>query len=286
MFTRKNLDFARDAVRILVGTLLVSLAVKYIYLPAELDTGGVSGVAVLFNALFGLPLWLTNAALNIPLFLAGLYWKGWRFIRRTLAATALMTLELWALPALEGLPSGDLFLAAVFGGLLCGVGMGLVFAAMATTGGTDLLGALLQLKLRHISIPKLVGAIDLVIIFAGIWVFDLVHGLYALVAVFITSKVSDFLLSGMYYSKAAFIISRESGDIARRVLEEMERGITGIRAEGMYSRKETTMLYCVVSPREVPRLKQLVQEEDPDAFVILSDASEVMGEGFTKRVTP
>ena len=270
-----------DCVRILAGTLIVSAAVRYIYLPAGLDTGGVSGIAVLLNALIGLPLWLTNTILNIPLFLAGLYCKGWRFIRRTLIATALMSLELWALPELGSLPTDDLFLASVFGGLLCGVGMGLVFSAMATTGGTDLLGVLLQLRLRHVSIPKLVGVIDLFIIVAGIFVFDVAHGLYALVAVFITSKVSDWILCGLHYSKAAFIISRESGVISDRILGDMDRGVTGIRAEGMYTREETKMLYCVVSPSEVPRLKQLVQEVDPGAFMILSEASEVMGEGFT-----
>ncbi len=173
----------------------------------------------------------------------------------------------------------------MFGGLLCGVGMGMVFAAMATTGGTDLFGALLQLKLKHVSIPKLVGVVDLVIIAAGIWVFDLVHALYAFVAVFITARVSDWILSGMHYSKAVFVISRRSRDIAGRVLQEMERGVTGIRAEGMYSREELTMLYCVVSPREVPHLKQLVQDEDPAAFVILSEASEVTGEGFSSVET-
>lgn len=271
----------RDGLLILLGTALVSGAIKYIYLPASLDTGGVSGVAVILEALFSVPLWLSNTVINIPLFLAGLYFKGWKFVRRTLTATALMSLELYIMPELAALPRGDLFLAAVFGGLLAGVGMGMVFSAMATTGGTDLLGALLQLKLGHISIPKLVGAIDFGIILLGILAFDIEHGLYALVAVFITSRISDWIIGGMHYSKAAYIISRESGAIARRILEEMGRGVTGIRAEGMYSGEETNMLYSVVSPSEIPRLKQIVQTVDPRAFVIISDVNEVTGEGFS-----
>ena len=107
------------------------------------------------------------------------------------------------------------------------------------------------------------------------------HGLYALVAVYITSKVSDWIVGGMHYSKAAYIISRQSGDIARRILNDMDRGVTGIRAEGMYSGEKTNMLYSVVSPSEIPRLKQIVQAEDPQAFIIISDVNEVTGEGFT-----
>lgn len=273
-----------DGVRIVLGTLLVSAAVRYVYLPANLDTGGVSGLAVVLEAVFGLPLWLSNTILNLPLFLLGLHFKGWSFLRRTLAATALMSLELYLLPE-AALPHGDLFLAAVFGGLLAGVGMGLVFSAMATTGGTDLLAALLQLRLPHISIPKLVEAADFVIILVGLFVFGLVRGLYALVAVFVTSKVSDWILMGMRTSKAAFIISRRSGEIARRILEEMDRGVTGLDGVGMYTGEAARMLYSVVSPREVPRLKQLVHQVDPAAFVIISDVSEVLGEGFSREKT-
>ena len=232
--------------------------------------------------LWDVPLWLTNTAINIPLFLAGLRFKGWRFIRRTLAATALMSAELFFLPELSGLVRDDLFLSAVFGGLLSGVGVGMVFTAMATTGGTDLLAALCQLKLRHISLPKLVGAIDFAIILLGIWAFGLVRGLYALTAVFVTSYVSDRIVVGIRSSKAAYIISRQSRRIASDIMDSMDRGVTGIHAEGMFSGDATQMLYCVVSPREVPFLKQLVESDDPNAFVIISDVSEVTGEGFTK----
>ena len=278
---QKKTSLLRDAVLILIGTGLVSAAVKYIYLPAGLDTGGVSGVAVILEHLAGIPLWMTNTALNVPLFLAGLRFRGWQFIRRTGIATALMSVFLWLLPELPELPHGDLFLSSVFGGLLAGIGMGMVFSAMATTGGTDLLASLLQLKLRHISIPKLVGALDFFIIAAGLWVFGIERGLYALVAVYITSKISDWIIGGMHYSKAAYIISQESERIADAILRTLDRGVTGIHAEGMYSRRRTNMLYCVVSPGEVPRLKQLVQQLDPTAFVIISEVNEVTGEGFS-----
>ena len=274
----------RSAVLIVLGTLLVSAAVKFIYAPADLDTGGVSGVAVILESVAGTPLWLTNTLCNIPLFVLGWILLGWAFIRRTLAATALMSLELYLLPELTFSLGGDLFLTAVFGGLLAGIGMGLVFSAMATTGGTDLLAALLQLRWKHISIPKLVGAADLIIILAGIYVFGIVRGLYALVAVFVTARVSDFILVGMRSSKAAFIVSRNSEPIAEAVMRDIGRGVTGIHAMGMYSREEMNMLYCVVSPREIPHLKQIVEDVDPLAFVIISDAGEVTGEGFTREI--
>lgn len=282
---REKKALLRDGVLILLGTLLISIAVKYIYAPVGMDTGGASGAAVILESLWGVPLWLTNTLFNLPLFLLALRFKGWRFIRRTLAATALMSLELFLLPGRDFIPSDDLFLAAVFGGLIAGVGMGMVFSAMATTGGTDLLAVLLQLRWKHISIPKLVAAADFVIIAAGVAVFGAVRGLYALVAVYITSKASDYILVGLRSSKAVYIISPQSETIAGDILERMDRGVTGIRARGMYSRADTNMLYCVVSPREVPRLKQIVQSADPQAFVIVSDVSEVTGEGFTREKT-
>ena len=276
-----NKKLLRDIAFILLGTALISAATKYVYLPASLDTGGISGVAVIWERLWGVPLWITNTAFNIPLFLLGLRFKGWRFLRRTLAATALMSLELLLLPEMPSLPHEDLFLSAVFGGLLSGAGCGMVFSAMATTGGTDLMAALLQLKFKHISLPKLVGILDLIIILFGIWAFGLVQGLYALTAVFVTSKVSDSIIVGMRSSKAAYIISRRSREIASDILQRMDRGVTGLHGEGMYSGEKTNMLYCVVSPREIPFLKQLVDGIDPNAFVIISDVNEVTGEGFT-----
>ena len=281
----KKKDLLRDGAFILIGTLLVSAAVKYIYSPADLDTGGVSGAAVVLESLFSVPLWLSNTMLNLPLFLLAWRAKGWAFIRRTLAATALLSAELYLLPE-HTLPlADDMFLAAVFGGLLCGVGMGLVFSARTTTGGTDLLAVLLQRKWRHLSLPQLTGAADLVIIAAGFAVFGLVKGLYALTAVFVTARVSDFILLGLRSSKAAYILSPDSEAIARDILREMDRGVTGIHAKGMYSGAESNMLYCVVSPREIPELKQLVQRTDPEAFVIISDVSEVSGEGFSREKT-
>ena len=277
---KKKTSF-RDIVLIVLGTTIVSAAIQYVYLPASLDTGGVSGLAVILEVLCHIPVWVSNTMINIPLFLAGLHFKGWKFIRRTLIATALMSLELYLMAKIDFIPVNDLFLASVFGGVLAGAGMGMVFSAQATTGGTDLLGALLQLKFKHVSIPKLVGIIDLVIILVGIWAFGLVNGLYALVAVFLTARISDWIIGGMHYSKAAYIISRESEEIAGRILRDMDRGVTGVHAEGMYSRERTNMLYCVVSPSEVPALKQIVQSVDPRAFIIISEVNEVTGEGFS-----
>ena len=281
MQKRKQL---RSAAEILFGTLLVSFAVKLVYSPANLDTGGVSGIAVILESVANMPLWLTNTLCNIPLFVLGWIFLGWPFIRRTLAATALMSLELYLLPDLALSMGSDLFLSAVIGGLLSGLGLGLVFSAMATTGGTDLLAALLQRKWKHVSIPKLVGIADLIIILAGVFVFGIVRGMYALVAVFVMSRVSDYILVGMRSSKAAYIISRNSERIADAVMRDIGRGVTGIHAKGMYSREEMNMLYCVVSPREIPHLKQIVQDVDPLAFVIISDAGEVTGEGFTREI--
>ncbi|MCI5872643.1 MAG: YitT family protein [Clostridiales bacterium] len=274
-----------DYIMLVIGTGLVATSIQCIYDPISLVTGGFSGLAIIVKAVTaevvpgGVPLWLTNIALNVPVFLVALKVKGKRFIGRTLVGTFLLSAWLYVIPPID-LTQGDYILAAVFGGVIGGVGMGLVLLAKATTGGTDMVATLIQHYVRHYSIVQILQILDALVVLCGFYVFGIRAALYAIVAIFITSKVSDTLMEGFKFSKAAFIITDKYEMVAKHILEDLDRGVTGLMAKGMYSGADKFMLYCVVSQKEIVQVKEIVAEIDPNAFVIVSDAREVLGEGF------
>ncbi len=275
----------REYLMLIVGTAFVAISIQCIYDPISLVTGGFSGLAIVIKAVTepfipgGIPLWLTNIALNIPVFLVAFKVKGKRFIGRTLVGAFLLSAWLYVLPPID-LTQGDYILAAVFGGVICGIGMGLILLAKATTGGTDMVATIIQHYARHYSIVQILQILDAMVVLCGLYVFGLRAALYAIVAIFITTKVSDTLMEGFKFSKAAFIITDHYDLVAKRILQELDRGVTGLLAKGMYSGADKCVLYCVVSQKEIVQVKEIVAETDPEAFVIVSDAREVLGEGF------
>lgn len=274
-----------DYLLIVLGTGLLALGIQWFYDPTGFVTGGFTGIAIIVKTISrgaatgGIPLWLTNLALNIPVFLAALKMKGRKFVWKTGIATVLLSLWLYGIPRID-MSQKDPFLAAVFGGVLSGVGIGFVLLAKATTGGTDLVAVLIQHKLRHYSVIQIMQILDGMIVLTGLYVFGLKTGLYAAVAIYVTSKVSDALMEGMKFSKAAFIITDYYEQTARALMQQLNRGVTGFFARGMYSGEEKCILYCVVSKKEIVYLKEIVVGIDTGAFVIVSDAREVLGEGF------
>lgn len=280
---------ARDLIFLLTGTLMMAIAVNMVYDPLGMVTGGVTGIGIVIKHLTrglvdgGVPVWLTNAFCNVPLFLAAVLVLGKRFLGKTLLATVAMTVYLWILPV-EPLFSEDYLLASVFGGVIAGAGIGLVLAASATTGGTDLLCALIHKRLKHISVPQLLIIVDGLIVLSGVAVFGINESLYAAIAIFITAKMSDGILEGLKFSKIAYIISEKSDEIAQEIMEKVDRGVTALKATGMYSGKERSVLLCVVSKKEIAAVLDIVNKNDRSAFVIVSDAREVMGEGFIENI--
>ncbi len=274
-----------DYILLIVGTGLLAASIQCVFDPIGLVTGGFTGIAIIVKALTenlipgGVPLWLTNLALNVPVFAIAYKVKGKRFIGRTLVGTFLLSAWLYVIPPLD-VTQGDYILAAVFGGVLSGAGMGLILLAKATTGGTDMVATLIQHYVRHYSIVQILQILDALVVLAGFYAFGIRAALYAIVAIFITTKVSDALMEGFKFSKAAFIISDKYELVAKHILEDLDRGVTGLKATGMYSGDDKCMLYCVVSQKEIVQVKEIVAEVDPNAFVIVSDAREVLGEGF------
>ena len=272
----------QDYLAITVGTILIAFAIKNIFDPVSMVTGGVSGAAIILKELWQVPLWLTNTVLNIPLFLAAFRMMGWQFIGRTLYSTAMLSAALYVLPEM-GLVKEDMILSALFGGVLSGVGTGLLFLGGCTTGGTDMLAVLIRGRLRHYSSAQIMQVLDGGIVAAGALVFGIRPSLYAMIAIVCVSRVTDRLIEGMKFSKEAWIISKQDKEIAEAVMERLGRGVTSIKAVGMYSKEEKNLLFCVVSPKEIVKIKSIVREFDPHAFFVVSDAREVFGEGFIEK---
>lgn len=278
----------RNYLLIIAGTALVAFAAASVLEPASLVTGGFTGLAIIIKQYSehlvpgGIPLSFTNLALNIPFFLIAIRLKGFRYLVHTLFATLMLSFWLSVLPVVP-LAGDDLLLASLYGGILMGVGIGLVFATGATTGGTDMIAALIQHFLRHYSISNILWVIDTVIVLVGVYLYGIQITLYAIIAIYLTSKISDGIIDGLKFSKAAFIITSNPERLATLVMEELGRGVTGISATGMYSGDSKNMLLCVVSKKEIVRLKELAKSCDPNAFIIVTDVREVLGEGFIEH---
>jgi len=281
---KKEIGLWKDIVYILLGTLIMTLGINLAQDPMGLVCGGVTGLAIIvkFVTSFviegGLPLWLINILFNGPLFVAAFFMKGWKYIAKTLFATLALSFFLALVPTYQLFD--DYILGALFGAVTTGVGIGLVLSRMATTGGTDLLSALIHEKHRHFTIPQLLAVIDGVIVVLGAVVFGLNNAMYAIVVVYLVSKISDGMLEGLKFAKMAHIISDKAEEIAEVILQDVDRGVTGLKVQGMYSKTEKKMLLCVVTKKEIVELMDIVRKIDPSAFVIVNDVKEVLGEGF------
>lgn len=286
-FHRKRPKYL-DYLMMFAGTALMALAINSIYEPANMVTGGFTGAAIVLKAITdpflkgGIPLWLTNIVLNIPVFILGMKIKGGRFLKRTFFATFSLSFWLYIMPVFP-LMNEDLILSALFGGGIMGLGIGLVFMARGTTGGTDMVASLIQHYLRHYSIVQIMQVIDAFIVLIGAYIFGISLALYAIIGIVVTSWISDHMVEGINYSKIAFIITSLRDEVAHEIMNELQRGLTGLDAKGMYSGEHRDMLFCVVSKKEIILLKERVASVDPGAFVVVSDAKEVLGLGFLER---
>lgn len=275
----------RDDLLIVVGTFLMAIAINFIFDPMELVTGGVTGLGIIIKHMTGglieggIPLWITNVVFNVPIFIISLKVYGFRYISKTLLATGTLTLFIAVLPVTPFFEA-DFILSALFGGIISGVGIGLVLLTMSTTGGTDMLAMLIHHRHSYYSVPQLLLVIDGAIVLAGMMVFGVNKALYAVITVYVVSKVSDNMLDGLKFAKCAFIVSENYREISDVIMKELDRGVTGLNAEGMYSHTDKKMLYCVVSKKEIVRVLDIVYAIDPNAFVTINDVREVWGEGY------
>lgn len=267
-----------------LGSAIFSLGFDLFMQPHQINIGGVSGVAMLLTTLVGRgSVGLFSLMINIPLFLLGGHHLGKQFFFGSLVGALACSVFL-DLFALLSIPQTDVMLAALYGGILSGVGIGLVFLGGASTGGTDIVAKLLRRRFRTLPLGRLMLAVDLVVItLTGVVYHDISKALYSAVPLYVSSVVMDGLIYGLDYSTVALIISDEFSAMTAAIEEKLDRGVTILDGQGGYSGERKQVLLCAIRRRQVPQLKDLVREIDPAAFVILQEAHQVLGEGFRRN---
>lgn len=267
-----------EYVLLIIGSLIVAFSFNVFLLPNQVASGGVSGISIIVQSVTGIAPAITQWVLNIPLFIAGWLLLGRNFGIKTAIGTVILPFFVYLTQNIPPL-TDNMLLAAIYGGMGVGLGIGIVFRGKGSTGGLDLAAQIVH-KYTGISLGLCIAMLDgLVILTAGI-VLSPEKALYALIGLFATSKTIDVVQMGLSYSKVAYIVSEKTEEITEGVLHELDRGLTKLNAAGGFTGNEKTVLMVVVSQTEVYKLKALVKEIDPGAFVILTDANEVLGKGF------
>ncbi|MBC1433877.1 YitT family protein [Listeria rocourtiae] len=267
-----------EYVYVILGAFIIALAFNVLLLPNHVASGGVSGISTIINYLTGWTPAYIQWSFNIPLFFAGVFFLGYQFGIKTFVGTMIMPLFVY-LTSDWTVWTHEPLVAALFGGVLVGIGLGVVFRGKASTGGTDVIAQILH-KFTNLSLGICVALIDGFVVIAAMFVFDIESGLYALIGLFATSKTIDLVQVGLNQSKTVLIISEKQDEIRQAILFQIDRGITRLSAKGGYTEDDRQILLCVIAQSEFSRLKGVIKEIDPNAFVVVMSASEVMGEGF------
>ncbi len=274
----------RDYALVVAGSLVQAVALRLFLVPADLASGGISGISQLVNHFTHWPIGLMVFIGNLPLFLLG--WRflgGRRFVLRTITSVAAYSLFTDLLVLVPFFPqhglTDDLVLNSLYGAVVSGIGYGLVYRAQGTSGGSDILARILN-RWRGIPMTQSYLLTDTLVILAAGFVFNWQHALYAIITLYVSGLVVDTTMEGAGTVRTAMIVSGQSEAVAKRILTEMERGATLLAGTGAYTGASRPVLYCVVSRSEVQQLKTIVHEADPQAFMVIGVAHEALGEGF------
>lgn len=266
-------------IEIVLGCVIGGAAYPLFLVPNNIAPGGLTGVATIFNYLWGWPVGVTSMALNLPLFVIGFKEMGRVFVFRSLVATLLFSacIDLIPLPPL----TDDILLGSVYGALVLGVGLGLIMRGGATTGGSDMIARMVHKRFPIVTVGAFLFLIDCAVILCAGFTMSAHAALYALICIFVCARAVDLVLAGFGSAKACFIITNRAVDISQRIMAELDRGATVVNGTGAYSGQERTLLISVVSQREVIPLKKIVRQEDEKAFMFITDTHETLGEGFS-----
>ncbi len=270
-----------DIVVVIAASVIYSMGLHCFTTPNSIAPGGVSGIATVINAYTGINVGIIYGAINVPLIIIGFIFLGKKLMIKTIVSVATITLTTDYL--LAGFPvyEGEHILAAIFGGLLLGAGLGLVYLRDGTSGGTDIVNKLINRKLPYFSLGRIMMATDAVIVLVSMLAFKSIEsGLYSIIAIFVCSKVIDMILYGSFEAKMMLIFSDHYTEIADEIMLGINRGVTYLDGTGAYSGNEKHIICCAVRKNEYPKIKRAVKKIDPNAFIIITNAGEVMGEGF------
>ena len=269
--------------QIVIGCAIGAAAYPTFLDPGKIAPGGLTGVAMIMKHLWGWDIGITSLILNVPLFIVGYKAMGRVFAFRSLVATILFSLMIDFLPLKE--ITVEPILGTIYGGILLGIGLGFILRGGATTGGTDMAARMVHKYLPFMSVGLFLFLIDCVVVIAA-WIFiGSSEALYALICIFVSGKAVDMVMLGLSSNKACFVISDQWEIVSRRLMDEMERGVTQLSARGAYTGTERPVVLCVLPPQEVARLKEIVRQEDEKAFMFITEAHEALGEGFSSLMS-
>lgn len=282
-------NFVIDYAIILAGCFIYAVSVALFSSPNDIAPGGVMGISILINHIFPvLPIGILSLALNVPLFIWGGIEIGWKYLYRSLSATVISSLMIDAFE-LEFVASfikpytGNPLLVCVFGGIFCGVGMSLIFNRGGSTGGTDIVSRIMHKRKPHISLGKFMVLCDAVVVAAAVVVYgNIENAFYAIVFIFASSKIVDIIVYGFARNngKLLYVITSHYEEVTELILRDIDRGVTLLDAQGGYNKDEKKVIMCAVRPNQVHQTTVLVHSVDPNAFVIVTTAGTISGEGF------
>ena len=294
MNKRKWISHIKDYALILLGTLIMAVGYVVFISPLKLAPGGVYGIAIILHHLFDFLIGLSGLSLDIPLFVIGMLWLGPKFGAKTVAGVLGLSGFITLVEALYGyqplicMPGTDIpdpsanFIIALCGAVFIGIGLGLIFKTRATSGGTDIIAMIIGKYIKHIPIGTLLIAVDSIVVLLSLIAFDdWTIPLYSWLVIYITGQVVDKVIAGFSSGKAVLIISDNADEIKERILKDLNRGGTFLKGEGMYNHTEKKIIYTTIPRKQLPQLIFFVHEIDPNAFMSVLEASEILGEGFT-----
>lgn len=269
-----------EGLYIIVGCALMAMGTSLFLLPNQLSSGGFAGISTIIYYLFGLPLGTTMLILNIPLFIMAIIRVGKEVAIKGILGTIILSAFIDIFERFNPLTQ-DGFLACIYGGILVGLGTAIVLKANASTGGTDLLSYIIRSFKPNYRAGNLIVIVDTAIVLLNVIFFrEIEIGLYSAIAIYLNGKMIDIVFEGIYFTKTMFIVSNHYKEIAQEIGEKLDRGSTAVYAKGMYTKEKRMMLWCVASRGEVAKIKQIAQEIDPRAFIVISSAREAWGKGF------
>ena len=281
MFNNNTFKILKECFIVSIACIIMAFNTNYFYLGNKLAQGGVSGLSLIIHYITEIDISYIYFALNIPLIIVAYIFIGKDFVFKTLFATIILTIFLKVFGSFRG-PIDDILMASIFGGGINGIAIGIIFYAGGSSGGTDIIAKIIN---QHygVAIGKVLLTIDFIILSMVAFIFGKVIFMYTLISLLVSSKMIDIIQEGIYSAKGVTIITNRVEELRKKIMEDTGRGITLINAKGAYTQKEIGMLYCVVGKYQLMKVKSIVKEIDPMAFMIVSQVHEVIGKGFLKQ---